>query len=1019
MTLIGRLLNHPTLVPLTFLGCLVAGVVVLFGLNKQLWPDYEVSYGSVTITWPDAPIEAVDRQISGRVHDLLNGLNSIANVTTTSDEGASNSFFEIVLGENQSSVMREVEQAVRGLWGLPQDARPPLVRLIEPTDSIARLKVSGPFDATAAQALAAEVTKVLAQHGVTRVTQIAPPLPAQIITIDQSAMLAFGLTQKELEAKLRDFYAAPETFALQSDTSSSTIEMQRSRDSGFVGDLIIQNSPTPIRLSDVATFTRADDVTAAQPVFREGEGVFFQISRGKDEDLIMLSRAVRNAVEELAATYPAGMRFELFDIQADRLEQRIVLLAENAIEGVVLVFLVLLVGIGLRVALWVSVGLTTTFAMSFLIMGLTGQSINYVSVFAMIMVIGILVDDAIVVAERIDYEVALARDGAVERAIGITWRPVLVSTLTTIAGFAPILMLQDSIGSYVAAIPLFVCSALAASYVECFGFMPHHMKPRQTGGASRPLQFGIGGLIRVGSGMLLSIVGWASRTRRAAAAAIFGGSFVASLLLLVFSPAPFTFWLNPETRVAMAYLTLPDGTTLGETRQELEHVWQALETLQDEPNYADIVNVTFGIFGQHFLRPYHPFDPARSTVFVELSSEAAQGASTAEFVRRWKEEVANLPSRKAVVSIGEQQVGLEGADIEVVLSHPNLDLLSEAALQLEDALLNDPSLGDVTNSLFGAREGLLIRPNPFAHSIQGVSQENIQAAVLSSLRQVSGENNWGGRAGNWILRMGDPDDPLGTLLETQVDSSSGALAGDTVTLDRRSAALPLTRRDGELTATITAELIDAEGSAAPLRDRLEAKTFPALSASYGTEQRFAGAIEVQDDTLRSVAIAAALAMVLMFVTLAISFGDYLRPLVVLVSLPVGAAAGVLGHALMGYPVTLLSLVAFLGLSGILVNDLVLLIEAFDRRYRRGIAAAQSLMEAFSERLRAIVLTSATTTLGLLPLMLDGSSEARFLIPIAISIVFGLTAAMIVNLVLFPCSIVALLGHNSISAKLRM
>lgn len=997
MNFLGRLFSNNALLTMVWLGILVMGALSIPEIKKQLWPDFEPQYAYASMEWPGASIPAVDSELASRMDGAISGLDGVSDVVSFANEEQAFTRFRVDNIADVSSKVFEAEQAIRSLTDLPKGVLPPLVRVFENLDSVARLNVVGPFDTTAAVELAELVRSKLNERGLSQTRISAPRPPEFTIEIDRQKLSAFGLEFSDVSAVLERHFGAQPRFRAP-DNEGGVIRIQNDRTGAPVREierlavLELRRDPVLVRLSDVASINRSIDDTGVQPAFRAGNGFFVRVFRAPDSDLFETYALLREAVAELEAELPEAVEISIFDIEAAELEGRVAILFENALVGIALVIVMLALFVGFRAALWVSVGIVTTYALAFCIMYVTGQSINFVSVFAMLMVIGIIVDDSIVVAERIEAnELHMPRLEAATLAVAQTWQPVLIATLTTIAGFATLLMLTDSIGDYVAAIPLFVTSALIASYFECFVILPHHMA-RHGKRPKKQITKKLAERLTRQAGM---VIGWS--TRHAMLSVLLSVGVIAGGVTAVYKSnmAGFQFWPNPETRTILAYITLPSLGSRPELDSALGDVWAALDkTVAQYEN--DPVAVSFGIYGQHFLNRQSEDAPALGTMLVELARADGTGPSLRAFTEAFR---ANIDAQNinALIELGQPNVGLTGADFEVMVEHDDLDTLRQVILDLRGALGELPEVETITDTITTRTQEEIFAPNAFSN-FTAFGAERLEARLVEILRGVDGVSQSGGQARRWRLTYA-PDDGTGLEL-LRTEDGNPVLIEDLVSVDSTSGVSRTERRNGRIAATLTADLGENEAAAAQVHKLMQTH-MDAAEARYGVTIRLGGKAAVQDETLQEIAIATALSLFLMFVVLAVSMRSYAKPFIALALLPVGIAVGLIGHAVLSFSVTLLSLVAFVGLAGILINDTVLLIDALERRLQQGEALREAIVEAYKERLRPIFLTSTTTVVGLLPLLSESRAEAQFLIPIAVSIVFGLVGATLASFFLFP------------------
>ncbi|MDP6951427.1 MAG: efflux RND transporter permease subunit, partial [Alphaproteobacteria bacterium] len=735
------------------------------------------------------------------------------------------------------------------------------------------------------------------------------------------------------------------------------------------------------------------------------------IQRAVGNDALELAEIVRTTTAELAPTLPASLRIEQFDLKANLIQERINLLLRNGLGGLVLVVGVLFLFLNGGVALWVAIGIPVSVMAAIAVMLATGQSINMVSLFALIMMIGIIVDDAIVVGEH-----AMARRlggadnlGAAESGARRMLAPVMAASLTTMAAFVPVAIISGIIGEILRAIPLVVVAVLIASLIECFLVLPGHLRGALVANPEESSRFRRGfnaAFDRFRDGPFRRFVDFCVEWRWATIAATFG-ALILCVGLVVGGRVQFVFFPSPEGDVVYANFGFVPGTP----REHAEAMVGELErslAAADEGLGGNVVR--FGLakiglpVGAQDAAQYAKGDHIGGMV-VELVPSERRDVRTGDFITAWRSGITDQPGLESL-TIRERQGGPPGRDLDIRFSGGDAAALKGAALALRERLAAFAGVSDVADNLPWGKEELVLEVTPrgralgftsesvgrqVRHAFEGAiarrfarGDEEVLVRVQLPRGAITAETLRG-----FYLRSPDGNEvPLSQVVSLRVDQGVAIVR----------------REDGMREVAVTAEVDEAVTNAADLVAALEADVMPAFAEAHAVDTRFAGKAEEQAETLADMRLGALSGLAAIYIILAWVFASYSRPVVVMAIIPFAAVGAILGHYLLGYDVTILSLIGLLGVSGIVVNDSIILVTTIDERLRSGEPLRQAIVNGAGDRLRAVILTSLTTIGGLLPLLSETSLQAQFLKPMALTIVFGLLATTVLVLIVVPALI---------------
>ena len=668
--------------------------------------------------------------------------------------------------------------------------------------------------------------------------------------------------------------------------------------------------------------------------------------------------------------------------------------------------IVLFLFLNWRIAFWVAAGIPVALMATILVMGLTGQTINMISMFALIMMLGIIVDDAIVVAEDTATRQGLGLRAveAAEQGATRMLRPVLAATLTTMASFFPIFLIRGRIGDFMSAIPLVVFAVLVASLIECFFILPGHLRHsagknsiNSKGGFRQKFD---DGLDRFKDGPYRKFVELCYNWRYA-----FIACTIATLLLtvglLASGKVGFRFFPSPEGEKISARITFTPGTPNEEqitALRTLERSLKAVEQKLAKDSGEKLVTAVYSLQGT----AGRASGDNLAEIEAQLTPSEDRTVRTRTITQAWKNAAPDLPVIERI-AIGGGRVGPPGDDIDIRLQGATVAKLKAASEDVQAALGGINGVTNVGDDLPYGKPEWVIEVTPRGRSLgftaQSVGQEvrnSFEGAIAT--RFARGDEEITVR-----VKRQQTKDGLDALRSIYLLTPTGERVPlpEVVTLREKPGFSVIQRRNGQRTVSVTGDIDPKANDVATVLQQLELEILPAVVKKYGLTYSFDGRAKDRAESFADLKLGTALALVVIYIILAWVFESYAKPLAVMSIIPFGAVGAVLGHYVMDTHLTILSLIGLLGLSGILVNDSIILVTEVKNRIDASESLKEAAVGASQDRLRAVLLTSLTTIGGLLPLLFETSRQAQFLIPMAITMVFGLAAATILVLVLVP------------------
>jgi multidrug efflux pump subunit AcrB len=700
------------------------------------------------------------------------------------------------------------------------------------------------------------------------------------------------------------------------------------------------------------------------------------------------------------------------------------LLLENGLSGLVLVVLILFLFLSVPVAFWVAIGIPVAIMATIAVMWASGQSINMVSLFGMIMALGIVVDDAIVVGEHADkqFRSGLGPMEAAETGAQRMAAPVFSSSLTTIAAFTPLFIISDVIGDIIRGIPLVVVAMIVASLVECFLALPGHLRGAFTmvGTETGALRTRFNNRFDRFRDTVFEKLVRRAVTWRYTTLAIAVGAMIVSIGVIQAGRINFTFFPAPEADRIFAAVQMNAGTPRSETTRMVHEMERALKEAEASVTDGKGGLVKFNLlkFGTSVARADVPASQSDNLggLVVELVDSDKRQIRTNAFIEAWRARIKPIPGTD-IFTLTPAQGGPPGRDVDIRLKGRNLADLKQAALDVRGLLGRYPGVSDANDNLQYGKQEAIMTLTPLGRAL-GFTTESVGRQVRNAFEGAIAKRF--PREDEEVtvrVRYARDDIAVRSLDGFRLRGPGGGEVplSEVVSIREKQGFSRITREDGKREVAITAETDKALTNNNKVLVALRQDGLADIAEDYGLKADFAGRAKEQKTTLDDMKTGSMMGLVAIYIILAWVFASYVRPLVVMSIIPLGFVGAVIGHLLLGYDLTVLSLIAMVGLSGIVVNDSIILVRTIDERITAGEPVFEAIIDGTKDRLRAVILTSATTIGGLTPLLFETSLQARFLIPMAVTIIFGLMVTTFLVLLVAP-SIIAIQTDVSIWVK---
>ncbi len=1010
--LLGMFTNHPVASNLLMVMMLLAGMWGLSRLNAQFFPSFDLDFATVNVVWTGASAEDVERLITTPLEQELGNVDDIKQMTSISADGFSGISLEFEEGTDMGLVVDQIKEKVGLVRNLPATSQTPEINRVVRYEPVARIVVSGPGTLRELRTLAHRFERELLDRGIARITLLGLPEEEIAIQVPSSVQKRLGLSISDIGRRVAATSIDVPVGLIGRDEVARQLRFVDQRRSGLAFEnlpILVNDEGQRITIGDIADIKRRARDNQVSIQFRGKPAVELQLSRAESSDSLVSARTLEDWLLETRKALPQGVEVYAYDQNWKLIKSRISLLVKNGGTGLVLVVLILFLFLSGRIAFWVTIGIPVSFMATLGILYLIGGSINMVSLFGLIMALGIIVDDAIVVGE--DAEAHFRQGDAPLQAAEMGARrmlaPVMASSLTTIAAFLPLLMVGGIIGNILRAIPIVIICVIVASLFESFLVLPGHMRG-SFGHMSRNGGSGVRGFLdghfdafreNVFRPLVTIAVDfrWVSVSLALFCMLITVGWMAAGRI-------SFTFFPVAESTTVYANIAFVSGTPENRVRAYLDHMEQALREVEEDLDEGLVVaaSVRHGTLVAPEGRATQNGDHYGS-IMLELVEPDQRTVRNRDFISVWRgrlETVAGIES----LTITERRGGPPGRDIDVRIIGNSSSSVKAAAEQFKSLLSAVPGVSGIEDDLPFGREQLVLTLTPVAESlglsVQEVSRQ-LRAAYDGYLVQILADGE-----DDVEVRVVLPDSERNRLdslekLDIVLPGGASVPVSNVVNIETRRGFDSVRHADGKLAVTVTGDVDPAVGNANEILANFRQYNMQPLSAQWGVQFVMEGRQADQKETIADMGRGAMLALIMIYLVLAWVFGSYGWPLVVMFIIPFGLVGAFWGHVLMGLDLTILSMFGFFGLAGIVVNDSIILVVFYKQLRETGMHLREAVIEAACRRLRAVLLTSLTTIGGLTPLLFETSLQAQFLIPMATSIAFGLAFSTVLVLLLVP------------------
>jgi len=1008
--------GHPTAANLFMVAVLALGLLALPELQRDTFPRTPATEVQVSIKYPGATSSDVENAVCGPVEEAVEAVADLIEVRCDARENRASVTVEMREGADINQFFTDVSSAVEGITTFPARVEQPAVTKVEREDIIAEVAITGEMsDHDLRDYAEAARERIRRDPRISQVAVLGFSDREVLIEIPQEVARRYRLSLTGLAAAIQRQSVDLPAGSMESHDSDWVVRFadERRLPQDFA-DILVKSDGRggDVRLGDIARITLAFADPEDRILVDGRRAAVLQVSKTEAQDTLRVRAALEEALDKERARAPRTVVFTVTRDLAVTIQDRLRLLAENGLQGLALVFVTMWLFFSLRFSFWVSMGLPVSFLGTVFFMYATGLSINMMTMMALIVAIGLLMDDAIVISENVAAR-HQAGDPPLMAAVNGTAQvlPGVISSLaTTIVILGPIAFLAGKIGAVLKFIPIILVVTLLISLVEAFLILPAHLRHSLHGTAAQarhPIQ-------RWFDRQFEGLRSNAFRTlaQRAIEWRYLTVGIIILLTMAAYATLPsgllkFRAFPELESDVIQARILLPQGTPLERTETVVARVTEALGQLDAEftprqgegrrlvRNVTQLYNVNVDAYES---------GPHVATVSADLLRAEERTGTIDEMLNRWRELTGRVPDVLAL-KFTDRERGVAGRAIDIRLSGDNLERLKVASHELQAWLASFRGVQDLSDDLRPGKPELRLALGDAA-SLSGVQARQVAEEVRAALLGQSGLVVRSGFEEREVtIRLAAEDRrTLRDIEDIAVSAGDGQLVplSAVASIEEARGYARIHRVDGQRTVTVQGTVDTGVANAREIMAATQKLFVPELQARFpDVAVSFVGEGKEAATTGSSLSRNLIVGVLGVFILLALQFRSYVEPIVVFVALPMGFTGAVAGHLLLGYELSMPSLVGMATLAGVVVNDSILLVGFMKSKLGEGLALEAAALEAACDRFRAVVLTSLTTIAGLLPLLLETSTQAQFLIPLVISLAFGLLVATLAALFTVP------------------
>ena len=982
------------------------GIFTMFKIQKEVFPEFQLDFVEVSVAYPGASPAEVEQGVLQPVEEAVRGVQGIKEIVSEANEGSGQISIELVAGSERMKAFQDIDQAINRIRTFPDDIERPEVRLQSRQRDVLQIGLYGAADIWTLRQLAERLRNIiLSNPAITQVELGNVPDYETRIEIPRRTLQKYNLTLGQVADIIRQSSNDVPAGAVQTQSGEILLRMQeRKQWADEYGNITIVSSEegANVTLNDIATITDGFEETGFHGQFNQENYVELRIFRIGNQSPLEIAEVTNRILENYQL--PPGIKYRTDSNRAADYKERLSLLTENGVLAIIIVLIILTLFLEYRLAFWVMMGMTVSFIGGMILLPLIGISVNMISMFGFLVVLGIVVDDAIVVGENV-YEYRQKGLSPMQAAIAGTKDvslPVVFSIITTIIAFVPLLFMPGETGKFWQPLPAVVIVILAVSLLEALFILPSHLAHLKKKDSKNK--------------WVLKLEGWQGsfamgfdrfieRRYRPFLDSCLKYRYitlsVAVTLLLIVGGYGYSGHMGmimmPEVAAdeIEAGVRLPVGTTPDQAAKVAYAISKSTQRMFEEHNLYEVAEgIKTNVRGQNFI-----------DVEIVMLPPDQRDITAAEVIALWRDNIGDIEGVDQITFEAERGPGGARQDISIDLSHSDISVLARASSAFVERMQAFSNTRDVTDNYNKGKMQYDFKLLPQGRNL-GLTSDEVGRQVRDgffgalAMRQLRGMNEIEVRVKLPLEERKDITNLEKFLIRTPNGVQVPLL--DVVEIEEKEAFSSINRRDGRRVVNVGMDVEPANAVGRVIAS-VQEKTLPQLRADFpGITWSFEGSQADMRESTNILKAGFSIAMLSIYALLAIAFSSYIQPLIVMTAIPFGIVGAVIGHILLGYDLSLVSLMGVIALSGVVVNDSLIMIDYANKRRKEGDPIYQAIHEAGLRRFRPIMLTTMTTFGGLAPIILETSSQAFYLIPMAISLGFGIVFATAIILVIVPC-----------------
>lgn len=1003
---IAWMARHSIAPNLLMIVLLAGGIWTAFNMQKEVFPQFELDIVNVSVAYPGAAPEEVEQGVLRPVEDAVRSVQGIKEMTSSAREGRASISIELVPGTDRMKAFQDIDQAIARIRTFPDDIEEPEVVLVAPIRDVMEIGLFGDVDIWELRQLGEQLRdRLLSDPAITQVELGRVPNYVTHVEISQERLREYGLTLGEVARKISQSSEDIPAGSVETGSGEILLRLKERRqwsDEFAEIEVVTADNGASVKLGEIAEIIDGFEEAGFHSQFNQTPAVEIEIFRVGDQSPLTIAKRVDEIMADVETTLPPGVEWRVNSSRAKDYGQRLSLLIENGGMAIMIVLLILAAFLEVRLAFWVMMGMTISFIGGLMFMPLADVSLNMISMFAFLVVLGIVVDDAIVVGENV-YEYRQQGMDFLSAAIRGTREiatPVTFSIITTIVAFVPLMFIPGTTGKFWWPLPVVVIIVLTVSLLEALYILPAHLAHSSSKSRTRIGERLHGYQQRFSRGFKHFVDTYYRRfldlclknryvtlTAGLALFAVVGSFGLSGHMGMIMMP-------EVAADEIEAGIRLPVGTTPDQAAKVANEVTTStIQMFEEQDLYRVAEGVKTNVRGGSFI-----------DVEIVMKPPEEHDSSAAEVINLWRDQIGDIEGVDQITFEAESGPGGWRKDISLALSHSNIDVLADASRAFMDRMESYEAARDINDSYNRgkAQFDFILREEG---RILGLTPEDVGRQVRDAF--------YGARAMRYLrgtneieVRVKYPREDRKNIqsFEDLIIRAPGGVEVpllDVVEVRQGRAFSSISRRDGRRVVSVSMD-VEPKRAISRVIDAINNEVLPEVRAQYpGLTWTYQGSQAEMRESTAALWGGFGIAMFVVYALLAIAFSSYTQPLIVMFAIPFGIVGAVIGHLILGFDLSLISMMGVIALSGVVVNDSLIMID-FANRKLADHTPFEAIHMAGLRRFRPIVLTTITTFGGLTPIILESSRQAAYLIPMAISLGFGIVFATSIILVIVPC-----------------